>query len=184
MANNFYLTGSDNPIMSMDGELTTEEIIAQAKALEAKRVAMEKQLESLRNKEAVKTSTPVERNTQANKSLWKMIDDEVMPLSDNQYKILISDKDYANNAQILQSYITEAIHSLAMPIVENMPKGKALLEAQLNLVKSKKQAVIAESNKELETLKRFQIASAANANLTYSEFLKIDNKEEAVNENK
>lgn len=183
MANNFYLTGSDNPLMSMDGELSTEEIIAQAKALEAKKAAMERQLESLRNKETVKNSTPVETNTQTSKSLWKKIDEEVQPLSDNQYKILTSDKEYARNEQILQSYITEALHSLAMPIVENTQNGKALLEAQLNLVKSKKQAVIAESNKELETLKRFQIASAANANLTYSEFLKIDNKKEAVNEN-
>lgn len=179
MANNFYLTGSNNPLMSDEGGESIEQIIAEANALQAKKVAMERQLESMQKN----VSTPVAKGTNSNaapaaKSLWAMIDEEIAPLSDNQRKLLYNDKEYANNAETLQAYMQEALHSLAMPIIEGTANGKAALEAQLNLVKTKKQAVIAESNKELENLEKFRIASMANANLTYSDFLK------AIEENK
>lgn len=45
---------------------------------------------------------------------------------------------------------------------------------QLQLMKDK---IIAESNRELETFKKFQIAAQANPNLTYKEFCEnINNK--------
>lgn len=179
MANNFYLTGDANPLTSTEGE-TTEEILNQVQQLQRQKIAMEKRLEEVKSKESVKPNTPVEKgnNVPVKKSLWTLIDEEIAPLSDNQRKLLYSDKEYSANAETLQSYMQEALQSLAMPIIENMPNGKAILEAQLNLVKTKKQAVIAESNKELEMLEKFRIASMANSNLTYSEFLKAieDNK--------
>lgn len=52
-----------------------------------------------------------------------------------------------------------------------------LLTQQLNLIKTNKDKIIAESNRELETFKKFQIAAQANPNLTYKEFCEnINNK--------
>lgn len=45
------------------------------------------------------------------------------------------------------------------------------------LIKTNKDKIIAESNRELETFKKFQIAAQANPNLTYKEFCEnINNK--------
>lgn len=47
----------------------------------------------------------------------------------------------------------------------------------INLIKTNKDKIIAESNRELETFKKFQIAAQANPNLTYKEFCEnINNK--------
>ena len=55
--------------------------------------------------------------------------------------------------------------------------GNKLLTQQLNLIKTNKDKIIAESNRELETFKKFQIAAQANPNLTYKEFCEnINNK--------
>ena len=47
----------------------------------------------------------------------------------------------------------------------------------LNYVKSVKPNIIAESNKDLELFKKFQIAVSVNPDLTYTEFIKSLNKE-------
>lgn len=66
------------------------------------------------------------------------------------------------------------------PILENPFRseiGNKLLTQQLNLIKTNKDKIIAESNRELETFKKFQIAAQANPNLTYKEFCEnINNK--------
>ena len=66
------------------------------------------------------------------------------------------------------------------PILENPFRseiGNELLTQQLNLIKTNKDKIIAESNRELETFKKFQIAAQANPNLTYKEFCEnINNK--------
>lgn len=62
-------------------------------------------------------------------------------------------------------------------IIENSEIGNKLLTQQLNLIKTNKDKIIAESNRELETFKKFQIAAQANPNLTYKEFCEnINNK--------
>ena len=61
--------------------------------------------------------------------------------------------------------------------VKNSEIGNKLLTQQLNLIKTNKDKIIAESNRELETFKKFQIAAQANPNLTYKEFCEnINNK--------
>ena len=52
-------------------------------------------------------------------------------------------------------------------VIENSEIGNKLLTQQLNLIKTNKDKIIAESNRELETFKKFQIAAQANPNLTY-----------------
>lgn len=62
-------------------------------------------------------------------------------------------------------------------VIENSEIGNKLLTQQLNLIKTNKDKIIAESNRELETFKKFQIAAQANPNLTYKEFCEnINNK--------
>lgn len=52
------------------------------------------------------------------------------------------------------------------------PRGKELLEKQLNNIKVKKEEIIKEANKNIEVFKRFQEAARLNPNLTYAEFVK------------
>lgn len=60
----------------------------------------------------------------------------------------------------------------------NSPRGKELLEKQLNNIRAKKDSIIEEANKELELFKKFQIAAQANPKLTYIDFCNnIKNKE-------
>lgn len=62
-------------------------------------------------------------------------------------------------------------------IIKLLQLGNKLLTQQLNLIKTNKDKIIAESNRELETFKKFQIAAQANPNLTYKEFCEnINNK--------
>lgn len=55
------------------------------------------------------------------------------------------------------------------------PRGKELLEKQLNNIKVKKEEIIKEANKNIEVFKRFQEAARLNPNLTYAEFIKTLN---------
>ena len=53
------------------------------------------------------------------------------------------------------------------------PKGAELLSRQLSNIRNKKSQIIAQSNKDMDLFKKFQIAVQANPNLTYAEFIKI-----------
>lgn len=73
--------------------------------------------------------------------------------------------------------IAEALVNSVKNVIENSEIGNKLLTQQLNLIKTNKDKIIAESNRELETFKKFQIAAQANPNLTYKEFCEnINNK--------
>lgn len=58
---------------------------------------------------------------------------------------------------------------------EYTPRGKELLDKQLKNIREKKNKIIEEANKETELFKKFQIATQANPNLTYAEFIKTIN---------
>lgn len=56
--------------------------------------------------------------------------------------------------------------------------GLDLKRKQLNNIRTKKDSIIEEANKELELFKKFQIAAQANPKLTYVDFCNnIKNKE-------
>ncbi len=67
--------------------------------------------------------------------------------------------------------ITELINSVKDKVAAS-PRGKELLEKQLNNIKVKKEEIIKEANKNIEVFKRFQEAARLNPNLTYAEFVK------------
>ena len=77
----------------------------------------------------------------------------------------------------LQMLIQEELINSVKDKVANSPRGKELLEKQLNNIRTKKDSIIEEANRELELFKKFQIAAQANPKLTYVEFCKTINNE-------
>lgn len=105
-------------------------------------------------------------------SLWDKIDAEVEPLTDSQKKVLFSDGEYQQNEASIMELVQAEMINLVRPRIEGSQQGKQILEAQYKLVKSKKNAVIEEANREAEVFNAFKLASKANPELTYSEFVK------------
>lgn len=98
-------------------------------------------------------------------------------LNNDQRNILFSDKNYISIDTQLKILVQEALVNSVKDVIENSEIGNKLLIQQLNLIKTNKDKIIAESNRELETFKKFQIAAQANPNLTYKEFCEnINNK--------
>ena len=105
------------------------------------------------------------------------IDNEIKSLNDDQRNILFNDKNYISIDTQLKILVQEALVNSVKNVIENSEIGNKLLTQQLNLIKTNKDKIIAESNRELETFKKFQIAAQANPNLTYKEFCEnINNK--------
>lgn len=73
--------------------------------------------------------------------------------------------------------IVEELINSVKDKVANSPRGKELLEKQLNNIRTKKDSIIEEANRGLELFKKFQIAAQANPKLTYVEFCKTINNE-------
>ena len=110
------------------------------------------------------------KQTIQSESLWNKIDNEIKSLNDDQRNILFSDKNYISIDTQLKILVQEALVNSVKNVIENSEIGNKLLTQQLNLIKTNKDKIIAESNRELETFKKFQIAAQANPNLTYKEF--------------
>lgn len=103
-------------------------------------------------------------------SLWDEIDKEVCSLNNDQQAILAKDDVYNNVSAELQMLIQQELINSVRDKVANSPRGKELLEKQLNNIRAKKDSIIEEANKELELFKKFQIAAQANPKLTYVDF--------------
>lgn len=111
-------------------------------------------------------------------NLWDEIDKEVCSLNNDQQAILAKDDVYNNVSTELQMLIQQELINSVRDKVANSPRGKELLEKQLNNIRAKKDSIIEEANKELELFKKFQIAAQANPKLTYVDFCNnIKNKE-------
>lgn len=115
------------------------------------------QLNIAKNQIQSQLNNPAQTNqkqfTEQKINLWDEIDKEVNSLNNDQQSILAKDK------------------------VANSSRGKELLEKQLNNIRTKKDSIIEEANRELELFKKFQIAAQANPKLTYVEFCKTINNE-------
>lgn len=103
---------------------------------------------------------------------------EVCSLNNDQQAILAKDDVYNNVSAELQMLIQQELINSVRDKVANSPRGKELLEKQLNNIRAKKDSIIEEANKELELFKKFQISAQANPKLTYVDFCNnIKNKE-------
>lgn len=110
------------------------------------------------------------------KSLWIEIDNEIRSLNEEQRTLLFQDKTYMNIDTELQFLVQQAIIESVKGVVEKSPRGKELLQNQLNYIKSNKETIIRESNRKYEIFEKFKIAAQANPNLTYKEFCETLNK--------
>lgn len=121
-------------------------------------------------KKRVLNSQPANNNNQP--LLWDKINQEILPLSDMQKQKLLNDKDYIANETKIQELVQAEVINLVKGRIEHSPYGRELLERQLALVRGKKEGVIQETNREMELMERFRIASQANPDLTYANFIK------------
>lgn len=153
--NNFFIGSGNDPLLS-DSDYN----------------AMRDKLEALqKHKELLQGINNPTAQSKKEVSIWDKIDSEIEPLTDSQKNILFNDEIYKQNESELMQLIQDEMIRLVRPRVENSEQGKSVLEAQLKLVKEKKNAVIAESNKEIERFNAFRLASKANPELTYAEFI-------------
>lgn len=114
-------------------------------------------------------------NGNSQKSLWNDIDSEIRSLNEEQRTLLFQDKAYMEIDTELQFLIQQAIIESVKGVVEKSPRGKELLQNQLNYIKSNKSTIIKESNRKYEIFEKFKIAAQANPNLTYKEFCETFN---------
>lgn len=99
--------------------------------------------------------------------IWDAIDAEIAPLTQEQQNMLLSNQDYVNNYNALQSMVQAEVLNLVRGKIEASADGKHLLEEQLKLVKLLKSKIVEVTNKEMELFKAFKEASKTNPNLTY-----------------
>lgn len=93
------------------------------------------------------------------------------------YIIFNKDDVYNSLSAELQFMVQEELVNSVRDKIANSPRGKELLEKQLNNIRAKKDIIVEKTNKELELFKKFQIAAQANPKLTYVEFCKTINNE-------
>lgn len=130
----------------------------------------------------LQNQVPATNNTNQEKgntsvNLWDEIDKEVNSLNNDQKAILAEDEVYNNLSAELQIMVQEELVNSVRDKIANSPRGKELLEKQLNNIRTKKDIIVEKANKELEIFKKFQIAAQANPKLTYVEFCKTINNE-------
>ena len=130
----------------------------------------------------LQNQVPAANNTNQEKdntsiNLWDEIDKEVNSLNNDQKAILAEDEVYNNLSAELQMMVQEELVNSVRDKIANSPRGKELLQKQLNNIRTKKDIIVEKANKELELFKKFQIAAQANPKLTYVEFCKTINNE-------
>lgn len=171
---NQFILGSSDPLL-YPGEKMTNSIDEQIAFLQSQKQAIN---EAYRRNAVAAANNGVVQNQQVipqqpvNQGIWDAIDAEIAPLTQEQQNMLLSNQDYVNNYNALQSMVQAEVLNLVKGKIEASEDGKHLLEEQLKLVKLLKSKIVEVTNKEMELFKAFKEASKTNPNLTYEEFLK------------
>lgn len=170
--NQFILGGSD-PLL-YPSEKMTNSIDEQIAFLQSQKQVIN---EAYRRNAIPNANNGVTQNQQVTQQpttqgIWDAIDAEIAPLTQEQQNMLLSNQDYVNNYNALQSMVQAEVLNLVRGKIEASEDGKHLLEEQLKLVKLLKSKIVEVTNKEMELFKAFKEASKTNPNLTYEEFLK------------
>lgn len=106
--------------------------------------------------------------------IWDEIDAEVRPLSEEQKDRLMSNKEYVTNYNAIQALVQTELINLIKGKIESTPEGKDLLQSQLKLTKQLKGQIIEDTNREMQTFKKFKEFSKTNPGVTYEEFIKAN----------
>lgn len=171
---NQFILGSSDPLL-YPSEKMTNSIDEQIAFLQSQKQAIN---EAYCRNAVAAANNGVVQNQQVipqqpvNQGIWDAIDAEIAPLTQEQQNMLLSNQDYVNNYNALQSMVQAEVLNLVRGKIEASADGKHLLEEQLKLVKLLKSKIVEVTNKEMELFKAFKEASKTNPNLTYEEFLK------------
>lgn len=170
---NQFILGSSDPLL-YPSEKMTNSIDEQIAFLQSQKQAIN---EAYRRNAIPNANNGVTQNQQVTQQpttqgIWDAIDAEIAPLTQEQQNMLLSNQDYVNNYNALQSMVQAEVLNLVRGKIEASADGKHLLEEQLKLVKLLKSKIVEVTNKEMELFKAFKEASKTNPNLTYEEFLK------------
>lgn len=166
---NQFILGSSDPLL-YPSEKMTNSIDEQIAFLQSQKQAIN---EAYRRNAIPNANNGTIQNQQVvTQGIWDAIDAEIAPLTQEQQNMLLSNQDYVNNYNALQSMVQAEVLNLVRGKIEASADGKYLLEEQLKLVKLLKSKIVEVTNKEMELFKAFKEASKTNPNLTYEEFLK------------
>ena len=164
---NQFILGSSDPLL-YPSEKMTNSIDEQIAFLQSQKQAIN---EAYRRNAIPNANNGATQNQQVpTQGIWDAIDAEIAPLTQEQQNMLLSNQDYVNNYNALQSMVQAEVLNLVRGKIEASADGKHLLEEQL--VKLLKSKIVEVTNKEMELFKAFKEASKTNPNLTYEEFLK------------
>ena len=168
-----FILGNSDPLL-YPSEKMTNSIDEQIAFLQSQKQAIN---EAYRRNAIPNANNGVTQNQQVTQQpttqgIWDAIDAEIAPLTQEQQNMLLSNQDYVNNYNALQSMVQAEVLNLVRGKIEASEDGKHLLEEQLKLVKLLKSKIVEVTNKEMELFKAFKEASKTNSNLTYEEFLK------------
>lgn len=135
---------------------------------------IEQELQKLNNvkQQLIQAKQPTQQNINNAINIWDSINNEIASMTNDQKELLAKDETYISIERELQLMIQEELINSVKDKVAVSPRGKELLEKQLNNIKVKKEEIIKEANKNIEVFKRFQEAARLNPNLTYAEFVK------------
>lgn len=109
---------------------------------------------------------------QSKKLIWDQIDEEISPMSNEQRNRLLQDNEYVEIYNELQAIVQSELLSLVKSKIENTDRGRELLTNQLKIVRKLKSKIIDDTNKEMETFKKFKEYSQSHPEATYEEFIK------------
>ena len=166
---NQFILGSSDPLL-YPSEKMTNSIDEQIAFLQSQKQAIN---EAYRRNAIPNANNGTTQNQQViTQGIWDAIDAEIAPLTQEQQNMLLSNQDYVNNYNALQSMVQAEVLNLVRGKIEASKDGKHLLEEQLKLVKLLKSKIVEVTNKEMELFKAFKEASKTNPNLTYEEFFK------------
>ena len=166
---NQFILGSSDPLL-YPSEKMTNSIDEQIAFLQSQKQAIN---EAYRRNAIPNANNGITQNQQVTtQGIWDAIDAEIAPLTQEQQNMLLSNQDYVNNYNALQSMVQAEVLNLVRGKIEASADGKHLLEEQLKLVKLLKSKIVEVTNKEMELFKAFKEASKTNPNLTYEEFFK------------
>lgn len=136
--------------------------------------AIEQELQKLNNvkQQLMQVKQPIQQNIIDGINIWDSINNEIASMNNEQKELLAKDETYISIERELQIMIQEELIKSVRDKIASSPRGKELLEKQLNNIKIKKEEIIKEANKNIEVFKKFQEAARLNPNLTYAEFVK------------
>ena len=158
-----FILGNSDPLL-YPSEKMTNSIDEQIAFLQSQKQAIN---EAYRRNAIPNANNGTTQNQQVvTQEIWDAIDAEIAPLTQEQQNMLLSNQDYVNNYNALQSMVQAEVLNLVRGKIEASEDGKHLLEEQLKLVKLLKSKIVEVTNKEMELFKAFKEASKTNPNLT------------------